>query len=132
MKKTLVFLIAIGLLSGCKSEPKDPVKTEETIEISNIVKVLKPAEFKDGIKKKDVQLVDVRTPSEFEEKHIEDATLIDFQSEDFKERIQQLDKNKPVYIYCRSGGRSGMASEVMSELGFSEVYDLEGGILAWE
>lgn len=132
MRKTLLFLIPIALLIGCKSDKKDPVKTEESIEIHSIVKVLKPSEFKDGIMNEDVQLVDVRTPSEYDEGHIEDATLIDYQSEDFKDRIQQLDKSKPVYIYCRSGGRSGMASEIMSELGFIEVYDLEGGILAWE
>ena len=50
---------------------------------------------------------------------------------DFREKIQELDRDKPVYLYCRSGNRSGKASKIMDELGFKEIVDLKGGYKAW-
>lgn len=81
---------------------------------------------------KTLQLIDVRTPKEFEEGHIENAKNIDFYSDTFKEEITKLDPNKPLLLYCRSGGRSGKTSKMLQELGFKKVYDLEGGILKWK
>lgn len=80
---------------------------------------------------KNAQLIDVRTAGEYAEGHLKDASNIDYRGNDFEEKIQKLDKSKPTFIYCLSGGRSGNASEKMKELGFKEVYDLKGGIMAW-
>jgi phage shock protein E len=77
------------------------------------------------------QLVDVRTPGEWNEGIIEGALLIDFQQADFKKKIEKLDRSKPVYVYCAVGGRSGNASRLMQEMGFKEVNDLKGGMGAW-
>lgn len=77
-----------------------------------------------------VQLVDVRTPSEWNNGIIEGALLYDISSPDFEEKIASLDKNRPVYIYCAVGGRSGNASRQMKKSGFT-VYDLKGGMGAW-
>lgn len=79
-----------------------------------------------------VQLVDVRTPDEFQSGHIAGAKLINFQSADFAEKIAQLDKNRPVMVYCAVGGRSANAAKQCSKMGFSKVYDLKGGITAWK
>ncbi|RED48305.1 rhodanese-like domain-containing protein [Seonamhaeicola aphaedonensis] len=84
------------------------------------------------LKDKTIQLIDVRTPKEFEEGHIKNANNIDFYSETFKEEITKLDPNKTLLLYCRSGGRSGKTSKILQELGFKKVYDLEGGILKWK
>lgn len=47
------------------------------------------------------------------------------------QQMEKLDKEKPVYIYCRSGGRSGKAAKQLADEGFTEIYDLDGGILEW-
>ena len=79
-----------------------------------------------------IQLVDVRTPEEFASGHLENAVNINFYADDFKEQINQLDKEKEVYLYCRSGGRSAKAAKDLEAMGFRKVYDLEGGILKWQ
>ncbi len=77
------------------------------------------------------QLLDVRTPGEWNEGIIEGAIMANFYEADFEKALQKLDKDKPVAVYCKSGGRSGQAMEQMNKLGFKEVYNLKGGIGAW-
>ncbi len=77
------------------------------------------------------QLIDVRTPGEYQTGHLSRSTLIDFKDQDFRAKIAQLDKHKPVMVYCAAGGRSTAAAALLEELGFPEVYELEGGISRW-
>jgi rhodanese-related sulfurtransferase len=77
------------------------------------------------------QLLDVRTPDEWSEGIIEGATMANIHEDDFDANLAKLDKEKPVAVYCRSGGRSGKAMAKMNQLGFKEVYSLKGGIGAW-
>lgn len=84
-----------------------------------------------AVLKKEIQLVDVRTASEFNNGHIDNALNIDVNSADFNTETQQLDKSKPVYIYCQSGKRSSNAAKKMESLGFTKIYDLRGGIVSW-
>lgn len=77
-----------------------------------------------------VQLVDVRTPGEWNQGIIEGAMLYDISSADFEKNIATLDKKKPVYVYCAVGGRSGNASSQLKKMGY-KVYDLKGGMGAW-
>lgn len=94
---------------------------------------LSVAEFEKGISKTNIQLVDVRTSDEYKTGYIKNAVLADWNNdEQFKEKAAGLDKTKPVYVYCRSGGRSSKAAQWLTENGFKEVYNLEGGILSWE
>jgi len=80
----------------------------------------------------DFVIIDVRTPEEFDAERIENATNIDFYSEAFRDMLNNLDKNKTYLIYCRSGGRSGSALDIMAELNFKEVYNILGGINLWK
>jgi len=80
----------------------------------------------------DFVIIDVRTPEEFAEEHIENAINLDFRSETFQDELSQLDKNKTYLIYCPSGIRSGSALDMMAELDFREVYKISGGIYAWK
>lgn len=90
-------------------------------------------EFHAGIEKDNVQVLDVRTQGEYNSGHIEGSFLADWtQREQFNERIKALNKNKPVYAYCLSGGRSRAAAAQLRKAGFKEVYNLEGGIVAWK
>ncbi len=77
------------------------------------------------------QLVDVRTPQEYEAGHLKDAVNIDVKGADFRTAIEKLDKSRPVFVYCRSGVRSKTAISILKEAGFKEVYELDGGINAW-
>lgn len=76
-------------------------------------------------------ILDVRTPEEFATGHLPGAKNIDFYSTQFQTTIASLDKNTPYSLYCRSGNRSGQTLELMRSLGFTNVLDLEGGVLSW-
>ncbi|MCS6935057.1 MAG: thioredoxin domain-containing protein [Chitinophagales bacterium] len=95
------------------------------------VKNVGPDKFQEGIFGTDAQLVDVRTPEEFADKHIHGAININFNGPDFEKQMNALDKNKPVYIYCLAGGRSKQAASWAAKNGFKEVYNLEFGINSW-
>lgn len=77
-------------------------------------------------------LMDVRTPAEFEEAHIEGCILINYQAPDFRDKLQELDKNKSYLVYCRSGMRSAGSVAEMNKMGFQDVYNMTGGIMGWE
>lgn len=95
--------------------------------------VLDPERYKQAIASGRTQLVDVRTAREYKSGYIANAINIDlFRPGHFKIEIEKLDKTKPVFLYCRSGQRSRKAAKKLVKWGFSEIYDLEGGILNWE
>ncbi|WP_438965356.1 rhodanese-like domain-containing protein [Flavobacterium sp.] len=77
------------------------------------------------------QIVDVRTPREFSEGHIANAVNMDVTSDDFESKIENLDKEKPVMVYCKAGGRSAKAAGILKDKGFKQVYDLDGGMIGW-
>lgn len=78
-------------------------------------------------------ILDVRTEEEFESGYIKGALNMDIRGgADFLASIESLDKSKSYFVYCRSGARSGQACQLMSQMGFNAVYNLEGGVLAWE
>ncbi|WP_298732098.1 rhodanese-like domain-containing protein [uncultured Chitinophaga sp.] len=89
--------------------------------------------FDKGMHAENVQLFDVRTAQEFSSGHISGSLQADYTNPaEFAERVQYLDKQKPVYIYCLSGGRSAAAAKWMRENGFKEVVEMDGGIRAWK
>ncbi|MBO0952208.1 thioredoxin domain-containing protein [Fibrella forsythiae] len=80
---------------------------------------------------KQAQVIDVRTPAEFADGHLPNAVNINSQREDFRQALGELDKTRPVFVYCLSGGRSKAAAEKLRELGYPTVYELQGGYLKW-
>ncbi|MGO4290075.1 rhodanese-like domain-containing protein [Chitinophaga sp. RAB17] len=91
------------------------------------------AAFDKDIQQSGIQVFDVRTAGEFNTGHLPNALQADYTKKaEFKDRVQYLDKKKPVYIYCLSGGRSSAAAKWMRENGFDQVVELEGGINAWK
>ena len=80
----------------------------------------------------DFQILDVRTPDEYNEIRIPNSINIDFyNSGDFMQKLQILDKNRSYYVYCRTGSRSATTCELMKEMGFTKTYNLLGGITEW-
>jgi rhodanese-related sulfurtransferase len=97
------------------------------------VKKLDPQNFEKKLKEtKEPILIDVRTSGEYAQGHLPNAVLIDVNSSDFKSRVGKLDKSKPVFVYCKAGSRSSSAAGVLTDLGFKEIYDLNGGITSWQ
>ena len=94
--------------------------------------LLSPQEFNKSISRPDVQLIDVRSQSEFAENHLAGAKCIDIRDTvRFDSLTQTLSKEQPVYLYCRSGKRSKTAALRLIKKGY-QVYDMKGGILAWK
>ena len=77
-------------------------------------------------------VLDVRTTGEFSGGHLANAINIDWNGNNFEAEVKKLDKNKPLFVYCKVGGRSASAADRLRALGFTKVYELSGGILAWE
>ena len=121
-------VLTIGFLSSINASNTLPASWSQK---SPIFKVVSASEFKTLMQKKGIQLIDVRTPQEFANGKIGNATNIDFFGASFKSELTKLDKTKPVLIYCQSGNRSGQAVNMMKSMGFKEVYDLKGGWGAW-
>ncbi len=136
MKQLLKPILAAStLLFFSCSEEQAQNHTSHTAETqvqqsATIAKNVNVQEFKELIKNEEGTIVDVRTPGEFNQGNIKNAKNINV-SGNFAEEIQKLDKNKPVYLYCRSGGRSSRAMQMMTQMGFKEVYNLMGGYMAW-
>ena len=95
------------------------------------IELVSQEEMEDLILADSIQLIDVRSFEEFQNKHIKGAQSIVF-DEEFEENIQKLDKSKPVAVYCRTGRRSKECSQYLKEKGFTKIYDLEGGLAKWE
>ena len=77
------------------------------------------------------QLLDVRTPDEFNIEHINNAVNVNWNGADFVSKANNYDKTKPVFVYCKVGGRSASAANKLAGMGFKEIYNLEGGIMKW-
>ncbi len=119
--KNIIFVLIISLLFiSCKGQ-----ETEH-------FKILDSGQYEQIISQNEVTIIDVRTPSEYQNGHIKNARNINVQSGDFKSKMQNFDRKKPIYIYCRSGARSANAGKILEEMGFTEIYDLKGGILSWK
>jgi rhodanese-related sulfurtransferase len=80
----------------------------------------------------DFVILDIRTPPEFQNRHLKNAILLNYYSSTFISRLEKLDKNKIYLVYCRSGNRSGKALAVFNQLGFKHVYNMAQGIRGWE
>lgn len=80
----------------------------------------------------DIQLLDVRTLREVKEGYIEEAVHIDFFDQNFEKLANQLNKNKPLIVYCAAGGRSAKSGDKLAAMGFTKIYDLTGGINQWK
>ncbi|HWP90893.1 MAG TPA: rhodanese-like domain-containing protein [Thermodesulfobacteriota bacterium] len=128
----LAFMIIALLAFGKASIAETNTPKEETQVIKNISPQEAHVLIEKNKKNPDFVILDVRTPEEFSEGHIENAVNLDFYSDNFKEDLEKLDKNKTYITHCRSGSRSAKTLNLMKELGFKEAYNITGGIVQWE
>ena len=121
MKATLLNFLFIGFLfASCNGQTNAKYESIAAVNFAEKIKsTLQPA------------IIDVRSPEEFAGQHLDNAINIDWNGDNFEVKTTKLDKSKPVFIYCMSGGRSKKAAEKLVELGFSKIYELQGGIMKW-
>lgn len=136
MQKIILLFSTVLLFSSCtdaqvKESSSKQVETSKKAQPTGISKVVGAAEFKQLMKRSDAQLIDVRTPAEYNAGKIGAAKNIDYYSPSFKSEMAKLDKSKPILVYCAVGGRSGQAASVLKDMGFKEIYDLKGGYNGW-
>ncbi|MFX0555356.1 rhodanese-like domain-containing protein [Maribacter sp. CXY002] len=114
MKNSLFYILILLINFGC-------AQTSGSKQITQF----SPNDIGDGI------LVDVRTPEEFEQGHLDNALNINWFDPEFDKKFSDVDKDKTIYVYCKVGGRSAKAQQKLTSLGFKNVINLEGGYDAW-
>ncbi len=121
MKSKIGAIVSILLLFiGCQKDKNEAVQTVDT---NTFEKKLKETT--------NPQLLDVRTPEEFEVEHLVNATNVNWNGANFDALAQKYDRSKPIFVYCKAGGRSSEAAEALQKMGFKEIYNLDGGIMKW-
>lgn len=123
IRSLLLLILALSILvTACSSDT-----TTQSIEL------VSPADATQVIADDPAGLVvlDIRTPEEFNEARLADAIMVDFYADDFADQLDTLDKDVPYVMYCRTGNRSSDAVKTMKDLGFVEVYEIDGGIVNW-
>lgn len=120
---SLITLIAVFALSSCQGNSKGEKETNYNLDAVAFAE--KTNELPNA------PLIDVRTPGEFADGHLRNAKNIDWNGTTFESEISSLDKTQPVLVYCLSGGRSGSAAAKMRSMGFTQVYEMDGGIMKW-
>ncbi|NMM48985.1 rhodanese-like domain-containing protein [Marinigracilibium pacificum] len=95
-------------------------------------KDIDPEEARELMEQPETIIIDVRTPQEWEEGIIPGALKMNIMDQDFAQRISEMDKDKKYLMVCRSGNRSAKACQYMSSIGFSHLYNLDGGMLDWD
>lgn len=144
-KNIFVFAIFALLMSftSCNQAKKTEATTETTTEVATNTQTTSTAKQKvEKLGAMDFQmkmhalqvysLIDVRTPQEFAQASILKAKNIDFNGDNFEEELGKLEKDKPLFIYCKSGGRSEKAVEKAKEMGFERIIELDGGMESWK
>ena len=121
MKSKLSSLLALFLLiESCTGQPD---KSIQNLDVKAFEAKLNSVEKR--------QLLDVRTPEEFASGSIDGAINVDWNSTDFSKNVSTYDKSQPIFVFCKVGGRSSESAAKLAELGFKEIYNLEGGIMKW-
>lgn len=137
MKQLIFYLLTFSfLLISCESNSKENEslltnKKENITNNTGSVHNVSVVDFQNALQIENATLVDVRTPQEYLQGHLEGAINIDWYQRSFRNLVQHIPKDKPILIYCRSGNRTSKTSGVLQALGYSEIYNLEKGINQW-
>ena len=130
--KSYFIIFIISFISF--AQQKNDIKNNSSLysnEIDKSTVELVGIEFSKELIKKQIKIIDVRTPKEFNQGHIENAININFKSSNFIKSISKLNKDTSFLIYCKSGNRSGKAAKIFDSIGFYKIYDLKGGYINW-
>jgi rhodanese-related sulfurtransferase len=116
----LIFTLFLGGSSSTLNAQTNTLKT--SVEAFEVLLKITPNQ----------ELIDVRSPDEFKTGHIEGAQNMNFNGGEFQKQLETLDKSADIFVYCAVGGRSSKATELLKQLGFTKIHELQGGINAWK
>jgi thioredoxin len=119
--RSILFLLLSFVILSCNGQSEENIKTIEAKAFAEKINTTP-----------NPQIIDVRTPEEFNSDHIENAKNVNWLGDNFVKDAEKYDKTKPLFVYCKSGARSKKAAEKLDELGFKNIYQLEGGFLKWD
>lgn len=130
----LTMAAMVSFFTAVAQDNKAPAKTERGAAIAPAApyKNIDAAAFDKLRQSKTNVVLDVRTKKEYKEGHLPGAVLIDFTGDDFEKEVAKLDKSKTYLVHCAVGGRSARACKKMGQLGFTNLYNLQGGMTAWQ
>jgi rhodanese-related sulfurtransferase len=122
-------MLLVMLILSCNSSATSD--TQENAPAEDSQRMLDKETFAAAIKKSGAVIVDVRSPAEFEQNHIEGAININFFGPEFKYKLLELDRNKKYYLYCKNETTSYRSMKFMEDNDFKQVYMLKGGFKDW-
>lgn len=131
MKYLFLFAVLVLGLNSCNQASKDTSAETNLVDTESFIKNVDSPTFKNLTESGNGIVLDVRTMGEFTQGHIPDAVIADIYQRDFIDKINQLPKDKEIYVYCTVGARSLQAAQILQKNGFSKVYNLQGGIMDW-
>lgn len=131
MKHLLLFTLLVLGLNSCNQASKDTSTQTNLEDTESFIKNVDSPTFKSLTESGNGIVLDVRTMGEFTQGHLPDAVIADIYQRDFIDKINQLPKDKEIYVYCTVGARSLQAAQILQKNGFSKVYNLQGGIMDW-
>jgi rhodanese-related sulfurtransferase len=145
LRRTLLFatVFALGLVillatvggSGEDTDIKGVSEDSSQVSQQNndaSIETVSVSQFAEEVKQEGAVVLDIRTPEEYERGQISGAKNIDFYSDNFESELTKLDRSAKYKIYCNSGNRSATTLNMMREMGFNDVVELQGGIQAWK
>ena len=122
-----LFFFIISVFQGCKNnEEIDNQNTAIDVTVSQAFEIIQNNQNNENFR-----ILDVRTAMEYQQSHLGSAINIDYYSENYQNRLSELDKNKTFLVYCQSGNRSAQGANIMINTGFVNIYNMLGGISAW-
>lgn len=126
----IAMLVSLGgITSACSAAESGD--TAAAIVPATGLELLGPRRAAEMIEQLAPVILDVRTPDEYATGHIDGAILADVSDASFASRVAGLDRSATYFVYCRSGNRSAAATSFMIEQGFTSVFELDGGVIAW-
>ncbi|MCB0402985.1 MAG: rhodanese-like domain-containing protein [Flavobacteriales bacterium] len=125
MKKIALLLMLLPSIMSVSAQTNTTEQEETRIFHVNVEQFAKLVDNDKGL------ILDVRTPGEWADGTIGNATRINYYDRDFADQVDKLDRETPILVYCKAGGRSMSAAEILQEKGFKKVFNLDGGITAW-
>jgi len=133
MKTIIIGLTSLSIIAfvSCTGSANPEATKEQIVQQTETIVDVNVAQFKELMSSEQGVILDVRTPEEWAEGVIEGAQKMNYYDDDFATQTEGLDKSKTVFVYCKAGGRSASAAEVLKEKGFTKIYNLDGGMTAW-
>jgi phage shock protein E len=135
MKNLMIVTIILSLMACGQAQEKSSGELSVAVEteFETITEDLSPKAFAEKLADTpDKIILDVRTQQEVDQGIIEGAVHIDFYSNDFREQLKKLPKDKQIFVYCAAGGRSSNAMHLLGNMGYPVIYNLEGGFSDWK